>query len=466
MLNYMRKNLFYKERCILLKKKKSLKAGLHLYEGKELSKDYPITTISASSELVYPLSQHIGAPAKAIVAVGDKVLKGQMIAEADGFVSVPIFSSVSGTVKAIEKRKVVNGNLVDSIIIENDGENTEVEGLGEKTDPTNLTKEEIIDKIKNAGIVGLGGAGFPTHVKLMPKNADEIDSIIINGCECEPYLTVDYRVMLEKGEQIVKALRLIQTKLFPKAKVIFGIEDNKSDSIKVIKGFIKPDDNMDICSLKTKYPQGGERSLIYAVTGRKINSKMLPADAKCIVLNTSTSYAIYNALFENMPLIHRYMTITGEGVNQCNNFKVPLGMSHQDVIEKCNGFKDNVCKIISGGPMTGFAMSTLDVPVQKTSASILAFTIDDVQALEQSNCIHCGKCVKVCPANLVPQMMAKAVKTEDFEKFDSLGGMECVACGCCSYTCPAKIPLTHMFNIGKAKVREAIAKQAKEGGAK
>lgn len=449
-----------------MKKKKSLKTGLHLFEGKELSKDYPITTIKPSSELVYPLSQHIGAPAKPIVNVGDKVIKGQMIAEAGGFISAPIHASVSGSVKSIEKRRVINGSMVDCIIIENDNENTEIEGMGVVVDPSNLSKEEIIEKIKNAGIVGLGGAGFPTCVKLQPKNADEIDTIIINGCECEPYLTVDYRVMLEKGEQIVKALRLIREKLFPQAQVIFGIEDNKADSIKVIKGFIKPDDKMDICSLKTKYPQGGERSLIYAVTGRKINSKMLPADAKCIVLNTSTCYAIYNALFENMPLIHRYMTITGEGVKKCNNFKVPIGMSHSDVMEAAGGLKEDVCKIISGGPMTGFAMSTLDVPVQKTSASMLAFTTDDVEAVAQSNCIHCGRCAKVCPSNLIPQMMAKAVKQENYDEFNTLGGMECVACGCCSYNCPAKIPLTHMFNIGKAKLREELNRKAKEGGAK
>ncbi|WP_290907458.1 RnfABCDGE type electron transport complex subunit C, partial [Eubacterium sp.] len=311
-------------------------------------------------------------------------------------------------------------------------------------------------------IVGLGGAGFPTAVKLSPKNADEVDTLIINGCECEPYLTVDYRIMLEKGEQIVKAVRQVQ-RILPNAKAVFGIEDNKNDSIKVIKGFIKPDDNMDICELKTKYPQGGERSLIYAVTGRKINSKMLPADAKCVVLNSSTCFAIYNALYENIPLIYRYMTVTGDGVNQCNNFKVPLGCSHQYVAEKCGGLKDGVVKIISGGPMTGFAMSNLDVPVQKTSASILAFTEDDVASVEATNCIHCGRCVSVCPSNLVPQMLAKTVKRNNYSAFEDMGGMECVQCGCCSYICPARIPLTHLFNVGKAEVRKESNKQKSKG---
>lgn len=440
-----------------MKQKKALKKGLHPYEGKELSKDCPITTVNASSVMIYPLGQHIGKPATPIVAVGDRVLKGQKIAEADGFISAPIHSAVSGTVKAIESHLVINGSSPTSIIIENDGLDEAVEGFGVKADPSNYSKEEIISIIKEAGIVGLGGAGFPTCVKLSPKNADEIDTIIINGCECEPYLTVDYRLMLERGEYIVKAVREV-LRLFPNAKAIFGVEDNKADSIKVIKGFIKPDDRMDIVSLKTKYPQGGERSLIYAVTGRKINSKMLPADAQCIVMNTSTCYAIYKALFENIPLINRFMTVTGDGANQCNNLEVPIGIDHQSVADFCGGLKEDVKKIVSGGPMTGFALSTLDVPVQKTSASILAFTQDDVAALDQSNCIHCGRCVSVCPSNLVPQMMAKAVKSGDISRFESLGGMECVQCGCCAYTCPAKIPLTHMFNLGKAEVNKARRK--------
>jgi electron transport complex protein RnfC len=385
------------------------------------------------------------------------VLKGQLIAEADGFISAPIHSAVSGTVKAIENRLDINGSKPMSIVIENDGLDEAVDGFGTQRDANDLTCEQIIDVIKQAGIVGLGGAGFPTGVKLSPKNKDEIDTIIINGCECEPYLTVDYRVMLEKGEQIVKAVRQI-LRLFPNARAVFGIEDNKADSIKVIKGFIKPDDKMDIVSLKTKYPQGGERSLIYAVTGRKINSKMLPADAKCIVVNTSTCYAIYNALFENIPLITRFMTISGDGANQCNNFEVPIGIDHKTVASACGGFKDGVNKLISGGPMTGFALTTLDVPVKKTSSSILAFTKDEVEGIEQTNCIHCGKCVSVCPSNLIPQMMAKAIKVNNFDKFEQLGGMECVQCGCCSYSCPAKIPLTHMFRLGKAEVMKKYSK--------
>lgn len=445
-----------------MKKKKSLKKGLRLYEGKELSKDFPITTIKASSQMIYSLSQHKGKPSIPTVKVGDEVLKGQVIAQADGFLGVPVHSSVSGTVKGIKKCLNAHGEKVMSVVIENNFEDKEVEGIGVKCDPSKLTNEEIIEKIKNAGIIGLGGAGFPTSVKLAPKNASEIDTVIVNGCECEPYLTVDYRVMLEKGEQIVKAMRII-SKLFPNAKIIFTIEDNKSDSIKVINGFIKPEDKMDICELKTKYPQGGERSLIYAVTGRKINSHMLPADAKCLVINSSTAYAVYNALYENLPLMHRYVTVSGEGVNNCNNFKVPIGMSQKDVIEAAGGLKPEVCKVISGGPMTGTAMSNLDVPIEKTSSGIIAFTEDDVAAMKQSNCIHCGKCLSVCPSDLVPQMLCKAVKQNDTDGFEKLGGMECVQCGCCSYICPAKIPITSLIVMGKSDVR---SKAKGNGGAK
>ena len=438
-------------------KLKSFKKGIHPYEGKELSKDSPIQIINASATMVYPLSQHIGAPAKAVVAKGDKVLKGQLIAEADGFISSPVYSSVSGTVKAVEKRIVANGNKVDCIVIENDNTDEAVEGFGESRELKDLTDKEIADIIIKAGIVGLGGAGFPTGVKLMPKNAQEIDTLIINGAECEPYLTSDYRLMLEKGAEIVKGIEAA-LKLLPNAKAVIGIENNKPDAIKAMEENTAGNDKISVCPLKTKYPQGGERQLIFAVTGRKINSKMLPADKNVVVANAATCYAIYEAVYKNMPLIHKVVTITGEGVNTPCNLDVPLGISHSEMLEIAGGAKENVVKFISGGPMMGMAMSSLDVPVVKTSSSILAFTEDDVAALPESACIHCGKCMTVCPQNLVPQMLVKAVKSNDFEKFNALGGMECIECGCCSYICPAKIPLTQRFKYGKVQVRKMNAK--------
>ncbi len=419
--------------------------------------DCAIQCIDAEDIMIYPLSQHIGAPAKAVVAVGDRVLKGQLIAEAGGFISAPVFSSVSGTVKAIENRLVVNGNNDECIIIENDRENETVSDFGKDRSLDSLSAEDIVDIIKKAGIVGLGGAGFPTGVKVSPKNANNIDTVIINGSECEPYLTSDYRLMLERNEEIIKGIKAV-LKALPNAKAVIGIENNKPEAIKILDEKTSGEDKISVCPLKTKYPQGGERQLIYAITGRKINSKMLPADKGCIVLNTASCYAIYEAVYKNMPLIHKVMTITGEAVHSPCNVDVPLGVSHSYVLEKCGGAKDDVVKFISGGPMMGMAMSSLDVPVVKTSSSILAFSKDDVAALSQSACIHCGRCVKACPQILVPQMMAKAVRGQNMNRFDELGGMECIECGCCTYVCPAKIPLTQMFKLGKAELRSMRAK--------
>lgn len=438
-------------------KQKSFKKGVHPYEGKELSENCSIKCIDAEKIMVYPLSQHIGAPAKAVVAVGDRVLKGQLIAEAGGFISVPVFSSVSGTVKAIEKRLVVNGSQCECIVIENDKLDEAVDGFGKDRELDGLSAEEIIDIIKGAGIVGLGGAGFPTGVKLSPKNADDVDTLIINGSECEPYLTSDYRLMLERGDEIIKGIRAV-LKALPNAKAVIGIENNKPEAIRILEEKTAGEDKISVCPLRTKYPQGGERQLIYAVTGRRINSKMLPADLGCVVVNTASCYAIYEAVYKNMPLIHKVMTVTGEAVNTPCNLDVPLGVSHSYVLETAGGAKEDVVKFISGGPMMGMAMSSLDVPVVKTSSSILAFSKDDVAEITESACIHCGRCVKACPEKLVPQMMAKAVKAQNIERFDNIGGMECIECGCCTYVCPAKIPLTQMFKLGKAKVREMRTK--------
>ncbi|MFR6066266.1 MAG: electron transport complex subunit RsxC [Eubacterium sp.] len=437
-------------------KKVPFKSGIHPFDGKKYSANEKIVKIEAAEVMVFPMSQHIGAPAVPTVKVGDRVLKGMKIGSAPSFISSPIYSSVSGKVKAIEQRPTITGGVSDCIVVENDFENECVEGFGEARNPNEIPDGELAAFISENGIVGMGGAGFPTGVKLAPKNAENIDYLIINGAECEPYLTSDYRLMLEETGNIIMGVS-IALRLFKNAKAVIAIEDNKPDAIKAFEQQCKNTDKISVMPLKTKYPQGGERRLIASVTGRKINSHMLPADAGVVVLNTATAYAIFEAVCENKPLIHRVVTITGDGANKPCNADVLLGTPASFVVEKCGGLKENTEKIISGGPMMGFALSGLDFPVTKTFSSVLALTKDDVEQMKTTACIHCGKCVGVCPENLVPQLMAASVKGEDFERFEKLGGMECIECGCCTYVCPAKRPLTQSFKLAKAQVRASKA---------
>ncbi len=384
---------------------RTFKNGVHPFEGKELSKEKPVKELLPKGELVFPVSQHIGAPAKPVVKAGDMVLRGQVIAEAGGFVSSPIHSSVSGKVKKIEPRRVAVGDLVNSIIIESDGEMKEAE-FQETANVTLLSKEEIIEKVKNAGVVGMGGAGFPTHVKLSPKEPDKIDYVIANCAECEPYLTSDYRRMMENPEQLVEGMKIV-LQLFPKAKGVFGVENNKMDCIEKLRGIIKDDPRLEVAELMTKYPQGGERQLIYAVTGRAINSGMLPADAGCIVDNVETLVAVYNAVRHGRPVMHRIFTVTGDAVNDPRNFYVCTGSNFQDILDAAGGCKTQPEKMIAGGPMMGFALFGLDIPVTKTSSALLCMTKDEVAACAPTPCINCGRCVDACPELLIPSRLAK-----------------------------------------------------------
>ncbi len=440
---------------------KTFKGGVHPFEGKELAKDQPIVEVLPKGELVYPLSQHIGAPASPIVAVGDTVLKGQKIAEAGGFVSSPIYASVSGTVKAIEKRRVAVGDMVNSIVIDNDGEFKEVE-YTPCEDVKSLSKEEIIHKVQEAGVVGMGGAGFPTHVKLSPKEPEKIEYIIANCAECEPYLTADYRRMMENPEELVEGMRII-LQLFDNAKGIFGIENNKPDCIEKLQELTKDEPRMEVCALETKYPQGGERQLIFATTGRSINSKMLPADAGCIVDNVETIIAIYNAVKLGKPVMQRVSTITGDAITKPGNFLYSIGTNYAELVEAAGGFKVTPEKIISGGPMMGFAMFSLDIPTTKTSSSLLCFATDEVAAVEPSACINCGRCVEACPEQLIPSRLAKFSDHGDAKTFEKWNGLECVECGSCSYACPAKRQLAQSIKTMKKQVlaakRAAAAKK-------
>ena len=413
--------------------------GIHPYDGKDLSKDKPIQDVLPKGEMVYPLSQHIGAPAKPIVAKGDRVLAGQKIAESGGFVSAPIYASVSGTVKTIETRRVVTGDLIQSIVIDNDGL-YESEEFHPYAPVDKLQKEEIIDIVKEAGIVGMGGAGFPTHVKLSPKDPDKIEYVIANCAECEPYLTSDYRRMMEEPDKLIGGLK-IMLKLFDNAHGILAVEDNKPDCISLLKQMTKNDPQITVKALKTKYPQGGERQLIYATTGRAINSAMLPADAGCVVDNVATMVSVYQAVVEGKPSMERVVTVSGDAVAEPGNFRVPFGINQQELVEAAGGFKTEPEKLISGGPMMGFSMFSLDVPVTKTSSSILGFTKDEVAKMEPSACINCGRCVEACPSRLIPSRLADYAEHHDEEKFTKHEGLECMECGSCSFVCPAKRPL-------------------------
>lgn len=414
----------------------TFKGGIHPNDGKSLAKDKAIVEVLPEGDLIFPLSQHIGAPAAPIVKVGDQVLKGQKIAEAGGFVSAPIYSSVSGKVKAITPYFTPTGGKVSSIIVENDGAYTEAERLSTRSLDV-ISKEEILNLIAEAGIVGMGGAGFPTRVKLSPKEPDKIDYVIANCAECEPYITADYRRMLENPEELVEGMRVI-LKLFDHAKGIFAVEDNKPDCIEKLEKLTSGEPRMEVARLMTKYPQGGERQLIYAVTKRAINSSMLPADVGCVVDNVETIIHIYDAVVNGRPCIDRIVTVSGDGINSPGNFRVPLGINQQELVRAAGGFKGNPEKIISGGPMMGFAMFTLDVPVTKTSSSILCMTKDEVAMYEPSACINCGRCIDACPSRLIPSRLADYAERHDEATFEKEFGVECMECGSCSYVCPAK----------------------------
>ena len=422
----------------------TFRGGIHPDDGKAMSKDKPIREVLPKGELVYPLSQHIGAPAKAIVVKGDHVLAGQKIAEAGGFVSANIFASVSGTVKAIEARLGVAGGMQESIVIENDGLYEEVEFSPERK-LADISGKEIIEIIKEAGIVGMGGAGFPTHVKYMPKDPSAIDHIIVNCAECEPYLTSDYRRMMEEPEKIVGGLQAAMKIFDGRAKGVLAVEDNKKDAAAKLREAAKGIPDIEVVELKTKYPQGAERQLIFAVTGRQINSSMLPADAGCVVDNVDTVIAVYEAVILGKPVMDRIVTVTGQGIKNPQNFDVLSGTDMAELIEAAGGLTDNVSKVISGGPMMGFAMYDTHVPCIKTSSACLCLEKDDVADAEQTACINCGRCVGVCPGHVIPARLATFAEHGDMKSFQKFDGMECCECGCCSYICPAKRPLTQMI---------------------
>lgn len=441
--------------------RKTFQGGVHPDDGKDFARDIPFQTYLPKGDLVFALNQHIGKPARPVVQKGDTVLAGQIIGEADGFVSANVVSSCSGVVKAVESRRTVAGTLSPCIVVENDGNYTLAEGIGREIDAEMLSNQEILDKVKAAGIIGLGGAGFPTHVKLAPKNPDEILYVIANGAECEPYITCDDQLMRTDAEEIVAGLK-IMLRLFPNAEGVIVIEENKPEAIAAMEKACAGEAKVRVQAVHTKYPQGGERSIMSVVAGKHIKLGMLPADVGCVVDNVATVQAIYRAVCKSEPLLERGFTVSGDGVKNPCNLIVKIGTSFSEVLEAAGGFVEgDVEKLLCGGPMMGIAMASLDVPICKNNNALTVFREDPVAAAErqQTECLRCGRCNQVCPLGLTPQMMAAAARKKDYERYEKkLYGLECIACGSCTYICPAKRPLMQLFKQAKAEIMAAKKK--------
>ncbi len=445
--------------------KNTFRGGVHPAGHKELTRELPLQLFNPKGEMVFPLSQHIGKPAKPVVKKNDPVLVGQKIAEADGFVSAHIFSSCSGTVKAIEKRRVLGGQLADCIVIDNDGQFTLAEGIGVREEENDLSDNDIIQRVQDAGIVGLGGAGFPTHVKLRPKKPDSIKYIIANGAECEPYLTCNDQLMRTNAHDIIEGLELM-LRLFPNADGVIAIEDNKPEAIEAMQLAATGHARIVVFPMKTKYPQGGERSLISAIAGVDFSISQLPADVGCLVDNVGTIYAIQRAVLYREPLYAQCFTLTGEAVAHPGNYIVRDGTSFAELLEASGGLKEGVTlrKALVGGPMMGVAVGSLDVPIQKQNNGLTLLAEDPVEEAEKimTACLHCGRCTTVCPVGLMPQLMADAAEMGNYERYEQkLSGLECVQCGSCTYICPAKRPLMQTFKRAKAEIQ---TQKKREGG--
>ena len=409
-------------------------------------------------EVVYiALHQHIGAPCEAIVNVGDRVKVGQKIGESQAFVSSPVHSSVAGIVKSITKMTTPVGATSNCIVIESDGTNEMDESIKAGRSLEELSGKEILAIIKEAGITGMGGAGFPTHVKLSPPPEKNIDTVIINGAECEPYLTSDHRIMLEMPEKIVFGLKAIMKSLGVNNGVI-GVEDNKMDAVDALRKVIKPEDNIKVVSFKTKYPQGDEKRIINAVTGRIVPSGALPMEVGCVVNNISTTKAIAEAILEGKPLYERVVTITGKGIKQPRNLIAKIGTPFQELIDQCGGFNGTPGKILMGGPMMGLAQYSTEVPLIKGSGGILIIPLEDAKAEPVLACIKCGQCLDVCPVFLEPLYISAHALKGNFEGSERYHALDCVECGACSYICPAKRPLTESIKLAK---REILSKRKK-----
>ncbi len=434
----------------------SFRGGVHPPHFKEPTSRHETLKAAGPKVVTIPLSQHIGAPCDPIVKAGDNVKVGQKIGEATSFVSSPIHSSVSGVVKAVKKCLTPSGEAL-CVIIESDGLDTLHENVIPKGDIKTLSGEEIKNIIKEAGIVGMGGAGFPTHVKLSPPPENKIDTIVLNGAECEPYLTADHRLMLENPQDIIYGLKAMM-KVLDVKKAYIGIEDNKPDAIKSMKKALKDEGDIEVVGLHTKYPQGAEKQLIYACTKREVPSGGLPMAVGVVVNNVATAAAIANAIKTGMPLIERICTVTGKGIKEPKNLLIKVGTSIKEIIDQCGGYSGNIGKIIMGGPMMGISQYTDEIPSTKTTSGVLVFTPEQATLPKPKNCIKCGRCVEICPAFLQPLYISAYSLNNMFETSEKYNALDCIECGSCSFICPSKRPLLQSIRVAK---REIIAKKRK-----
>jgi electron transport complex protein RnfC len=437
-------------------KKKTFPHGTHPPEHKELTADKPLEILPAPEKVFIPLHQHFGAPASPLVKKGDAVFLGQKIGEAPSLFSASVHSSVSGKVLSVEAHNHPLGKPVLTVAIANDGEDKTAEPWKKHQDPMALSPDQVRDIVKEAGIVGMGGAAFPTAVKLTPPKGKAIDTIIINGCECEPVLTADYRVMLEYPEDILNGAELIR-KTTGAEKIIVGVEDNKMEAFLRMKDK-NPHSTAEVALVKTKYPQGAEKNLISALLGREVPRGGLPFDVGVIVQNVATAKAVWDAALLGKPLYERALTVSGRGVKEPKNLIARTGTPFQDILDFCGGLEEGVNTLIMGGPMMGLAQWSLDAPLIKGTSGLLAWR--DPNPPREFDCIRCGRCVTHCPMGLVPTQLMKLSRNAMFEESEDWGVMDCVECGCCQYSCPANIPLVHWIRLGKTTLASLKRKKS------
>ncbi len=446
---------------------KTFKGGLHVPDSKN-TKDCPITKITPPDKVVIPMQQHIGAPATLLVKKGDYVTKGQLIGTFESGLSCNVHASVSGTVTDVEFKISPNGiGRVTYVTIENDKTNTLCEDIKPYDgDAMNASPEEIIELVKKAGVCGLGGAAFPTYAKIQSA-IGKAEEIIINCAECEPYITENYRLMLERTDKIIKGALLLMNATGTK-HMTFAVEDNKKDAAAILKESTKDNENIDVRLLKTKYPQGDERQLMFVLKGVQLPAGKLPADVGCVVFNVETCVAVYNAVFDNIPLINTVFTVDGDAVNEPKNIVAPVGTLISDILEFCGGTKDNLVKIVNGGPMMGQAQWDLNAPIAKNTSAILCFS-DKTQSNFEGDCIHCGKCIGVCPMHLMPNYLAATSKIDRKDLAEQFNILSCVECGSCTYICPGNVPIVQYIILTKGAILEEkkkAAAKAKESEAK